>query len=220
MRRQHQQLQDYNQTLNEALGSVPTKNPHTQAKDEADDARDLAFRRIKESVYDILDDKDEEPDVRAHAGKVAAALAQHPRNLHNLDDDKNTAHLDALIPKLEAAPVKAALDALNLTKFLTRLKAGNELFKNEKKLAEKAEANRSGGKAWKLANPPRWLGSHYLSGLAFRALTDEATATVLAEIEVKLNQADAEEQARRTRRANGGGVDVAAEESVDVAEAA
>jgi hypothetical protein len=128
-------------------------------------------------------------------------LANHPTGLHNLGLAAETAQIDTLLVQLAAVPAAAAIGTLGLASVVTRLQEGNAAYKLAVSEADVLDTHNT-PQNWRAAAPVRWLGSHFLSGLAFRAIEDASFRPVVDELTNALTESISVARARNTRRAN------------------
>ncbi len=193
-----------NVTLGAALGKGTAENPFTKIKDEADARRDRAYTRFRDTVDAVLADPDEEPALRTAAETLAAALADHPRNLHALQDAANTAQLDALLPKLEVEPAASAAATLGIDKFVVRMKQGNDDFKQAVQDAATHDAASGAPHDWDAARPVRWYATVLATNLAVLANLDASFEGLANQVRELITNAEAIAKARKTRREDSG----------------
>lgn len=200
LRLQHVKLASLHVSLGIAVGKSQTSNPLTLAKAAADEKRDRAWVRLRDGVEGIHDDADEvDPALKEAAALLHNILAHHPAGLHRLGLAAETAQIDTLLPKLQAAPAAAALTALGLGPVVTRLQEGNDEYKAAVTGADQIDGD-TAPQDWRTAAPVRWLASHFLSGIAFRAIEDAAYRPLLGELTDALTDSSSVARARRTRR--------------------
>lgn len=202
-----------NQVLARAVGTGQTPDSQRAAKDEGEEKRDSGFKRVKNTVNDIVDDQQEDDQALKNAAAlINEVLADYPANLHNTPLSENTILLESLIPKLQAEPAASAVATLGLTRFVDRMQEGNEQYK-QAVAASAADRAENVPQDWDAAKPVRWLGSHLASTIAFLGATDAAYAPLAAQVRQFIDDAEARARARQTRRTSGGGDDAPATES-------
>lgn len=203
-RKQFVTLSELNESLTTALGERQTEDPQKEAKEKAERRRDTGFVRVKTIVNGIFNDEEEEDqELKAAAATIKQILAAYPANVHNTQQDENTALLDSLVPKLRQEPAASAIAALGLTPYVDRMHDGNEEFKAAK---DASAAGRSQGTPADraAANPVRWHGSQFASNLAYLGETDVAFAPLAAQVQQIIDDAEAIARARKTRRESDG----------------
>lgn len=159
--------------------------------------------RLRDGVEGIHDDAGEDDAaLKQAAALLHNILADRPAGLHRLGLAAETAQIDSLLPKLQAAPAAAAIAALGLAPIVTRLQEGNDEYKAAVTGADQIDGE-TAPQDWRAAAPVRWLASHFLSGIAFRAMDDAAYRPLFNELNDALIDSASVARARRTRREGG-----------------
>jgi hypothetical protein len=117
------------------------RSEFTEKKAEVDHERDRVFTAFVANVH--LDERHYDPTIRNHA-KHVANLVDNYGDVARIDYDGATMSIDSIIEKLQDADYLPAVQALQLTGWLTELKRLNDLFKTyvldtKEELAEKPE---------------------------------------------------------------------------------
>ncbi len=188
--------------LGEALGlGGQVSNPYTPDKKGADTTRNRAWRRFRDAVQSIASDPEEDEAERAAAELLRDELNKFPSGIDRLPFPEKSAKLEALLLALAEEPLLGAVATLELTKFVTRMETGNAAFQTAVELADQFDVEIQEVESdWIAVRPVRWLGSHILSEIAFRGLTEEAYSNAAELVTEAITNAQATARSRRTRR--------------------
>ncbi|MFC1758955.1 DUF6261 family protein [Planctomycetota bacterium] len=185
------------------MGREKGSSPLTESRTRYEEERDRAFSQLLRRLALTLDDPEEDPGQIEAALLIDEILDNHPRDLHRLNDAKNTAELKVLLPKLRDAAADAALQQLGLKKYVDRLEAANNAFSDAVEQAAKAERAKGDIPTIKHAERHvRWLATLFLHVLNYRVFReDAATKELVKEIEAASSKINASALSRRTRSA-------------------